>query len=237
VISAPTLVLHQRADPWVRAEHGRYLAGHIPGAAFAELDGDGHIPTAAAARQILARTIEFLQEAATREAPEPDKVLATILFSDIVGSTARAAELGDARWRLPPDPSIMHGSGGSWPGSVAWSSALPRTGSLPGSTGRPGRSAVRWRSATHCAISAWRCAWACIPASARRWTARWPASPSRSARGCPRWPRRARCWYRRPPRTWWQGRGLPSKTAACNSRVWRRGWPCGATGWPGSSCY
>jgi class 3 adenylate cyclase len=41
----------------------------------------------------------FLQEAAMREAPEPDKVLATILFSDIVGSTARAAELGDARWR------------------------------------------------------------------------------------------------------------------------------------------
>jgi class 3 adenylate cyclase len=41
----------------------------------------------------------FLEEAVTREAPEPDKVLATVLFSDIVGSTARAAELGDARWR------------------------------------------------------------------------------------------------------------------------------------------
>jgi class 3 adenylate cyclase len=99
VISAPTLVLHQRADPWVGVEHGRYLAGHIPGAVFAELDGDGHIPTAAAARQILAEMIPFLQESATREAPEPDKVLATILFSDIVGSTARAAELGDAQWR------------------------------------------------------------------------------------------------------------------------------------------
>jgi len=77
IISAPTLVLRQRGDPWVRAEHGRYLAGHIPGAVFVELDGDEHIPRAAAARQ----------------------VLATILFSDIVGSTARAAELGDARWR------------------------------------------------------------------------------------------------------------------------------------------
>ena len=99
VVSTPTLVLHQRADPWVRAEHGRYLAEHIPGAVFVELDGDGHIPTAAAARQILAQMIPFLQEAATREAPEPDKVLATILFWDIVGSTARAAEIGDARWR------------------------------------------------------------------------------------------------------------------------------------------
>jgi class 3 adenylate cyclase len=50
-------------------------------------------------RQILAQMIPFVQEAAAREAPEPDKVLATILFSDIVGSTARAAELGDAKWR------------------------------------------------------------------------------------------------------------------------------------------
>ena len=99
VVGVPTLVLHQRRDPWVRPEHGRYLAEHIPGAALAELDGDGHIPTAAAARQILAEVIPFVQEAAAREAPEPDKVLATILFSDIVGSTARAAELGDAKWR------------------------------------------------------------------------------------------------------------------------------------------
>ena len=40
LVSAPTLVLHQRADPWVRVEHGRYLAQHIPGAAYVELDGD-----------------------------------------------------------------------------------------------------------------------------------------------------------------------------------------------------
>jgi class 3 adenylate cyclase len=99
VVSCPTLVLHQRADPWVGAEHGRYLAEHIPGAAYAELDGADHTITAAAARQILAQAIPFLQEAAAREAPEPDKVLATVLFSDIVGSTAQAAELGDAHWR------------------------------------------------------------------------------------------------------------------------------------------
>jgi class 3 adenylate cyclase len=99
VISAPTLVLHQRADPWVRVEHGRFLAEHIPGAVFVELDGEEHLPRAATARQILAQVIPFLQEATAREAPEPDKVLVTVLFSDIVGSTARAAELGDARWR------------------------------------------------------------------------------------------------------------------------------------------
>jgi class 3 adenylate cyclase len=99
VVNAPTLVLHQRDDPWVRVEHARYLAEHIPGAEYAELDGAEHLLTAAAARQVLARAIPFLHEAAAREAPEPDKVLATILFSDIVGSTAQAAELGDSRWR------------------------------------------------------------------------------------------------------------------------------------------
>jgi class 3 adenylate cyclase len=99
VISVPTLVLHQHADPWVRVEHGRYLAQHIPGAAYVELDGKEHIPTAASAPQLLAHIIPFLKDAATRDVPEPDKVLATVLFSDIVGSTARAAELGDMRWR------------------------------------------------------------------------------------------------------------------------------------------
>ena len=99
IVSAPTLVVHQRDDPWVRVEHGRYLAQHIPGAAYVELDGDEHLSTAAHVPEWLAHVIPFLQEAVTREAPEPDKVLATVLFSDIVGSTARAAELGDLRWR------------------------------------------------------------------------------------------------------------------------------------------
>jgi class 3 adenylate cyclase len=99
VVSAPTMVVHQRADPWVRVEHGRYLAQHIPGAAYVELDGGEHIPSPTFVPKLLEHVLPFLQDAATREAPEPDKVLATVLFSDIVGSTTRAAELGDARWR------------------------------------------------------------------------------------------------------------------------------------------
>jgi len=216
VISAPTLVLHQRADPWVGVEHGRYLAEHIPGAVFVELDGDGHIPTAAATRQILAQMIPFLQEAAVREAPEPDKVLATILFSDIVGSTARAAEIGDARWRqlLAEHHARVRRQLARFRGVELDTAG---DGFFAGSTGRPAVSAVRWRSGMRCATSAWRCAWACTPASARRWTARWPGSRYRSVRGCPRWPRRARCSCRRQSRTWWQGRGSPSKTAASSS--------------------
>jgi pimeloyl-ACP methyl ester carboxylesterase len=98
-ISAPTLVAHQRGDPWVRVEHSRYLAQRIPGAVYVELDGNEHIPSVAIASDLLEHVLPFLQEQAARTAPEPDKVLATILFSDIVGSTAKAAELGDARWR------------------------------------------------------------------------------------------------------------------------------------------
>jgi len=100
VIKVPTLVAHQRGDPWVPVEHGRYLARHIPGATLAELDGDEHIPTTAFVPRLLAHVVPFLLELVTREAaPEPDSVLATVLFSDIVGSTALAAELGDAGWR------------------------------------------------------------------------------------------------------------------------------------------
>jgi len=99
VVSAPALVVHQRGDPWVRVEHGRYLAQHIPGAAYVELDGDEHLPSAAFVPRLLAQVVPFLLDAADREAPEPDKVLATVLFSDIVGSTMRAVEIGDTRWR------------------------------------------------------------------------------------------------------------------------------------------
>ena len=99
VISAPTMVVHQRDDPWGAAEHSHYLARHIPGATCVELEGDEHLPSTAFVSRLLPQVVPFLQEAVTRGAPEPDKVLATILFSDIVGSTARSAELGDARWR------------------------------------------------------------------------------------------------------------------------------------------
>ena len=69
MVSAPTLVLQQRGDPWTRAEQGRYLAQH----GTVELDGADHIPTAAMAPQLLAQVMPFWKDAVTREAPEPDK--------------------------------------------------------------------------------------------------------------------------------------------------------------------
>ena len=214
VISAPTLVIHQRADPWVPVENGRYLAQHIPGAAYVELDGDEHIPTAATAPVLLAHMMPFLQEAAVREAPEPDKVLATILFSDIVGSTSTAAELGDARWRELLAAHHGRVRAPSWPGSAGSSSTPPGTGSSPGSTGQPARSAARWRFTRQCVTWACRCASACTLANVRCSMARWPGSRSRSAPGYPRGPEQVKCWYPRRSRTWSPGPGSASKTAA-----------------------
>jgi pimeloyl-ACP methyl ester carboxylesterase len=100
IISAPTLVIHQRGDPWVPVEHGRYLAEHITGATLTVLDGDEHLPGVAFAQRLLSALMPFVADAVdTAGPPEPDSVLATVLFSDIVGSTALAATLGDARWR------------------------------------------------------------------------------------------------------------------------------------------
>jgi class 3 adenylate cyclase len=99
VVRTSTLVVHQRDDPWVRVEHGRYLAEHIPGAAYAELNGDEHLPSTTFVPRLLSQVVPFLHEAVNQAAPEPDKVLVTVLFSDIVGSTSMAVELGDTRWR------------------------------------------------------------------------------------------------------------------------------------------
>ena len=96
-IHVPTLVLHRRGDRVVNRRAGRALADAIPGARYVELDGVDHLPFAGDADAVLGEIEEFLTGA--RTAPEPDRVLATVMFTDIVGSTPRAAELGDARWR------------------------------------------------------------------------------------------------------------------------------------------
>jgi len=94
-IRVPTLVLHRSGDRDSRPEEGRYIAGRIPGARFVELPGDDHFPSIDG-DQILDEVEEFLT--GVRRAAEPDRVLATVLFTDIVGSTERAATLGDRAW-------------------------------------------------------------------------------------------------------------------------------------------
>jgi pimeloyl-ACP methyl ester carboxylesterase len=96
-ISAPTLVLHRRDDAVISLGHARYLAEHIAGSRLVELAGQDHWMWVGDLEPVVEEIEEFLT--GTRRAPEPERALATVLFTDIVGSTERAAELGDARWR------------------------------------------------------------------------------------------------------------------------------------------
>jgi class 3 adenylate cyclase len=96
-IHVPTLVLHRRGDRVVNRRAGEALAAQIPSARFVALEGIDHLPWAGDSEAILGEIEEFLT--GVRSVPEPDRVLATVMFTDIVGSTERAAELGDAGWR------------------------------------------------------------------------------------------------------------------------------------------
>jgi class 3 adenylate cyclase len=95
-INVPTLVVHRTGDGVCSVENGRWLARTIPNARYVELPGADHI-LFVNGDDILAEIQEFLT--GTREPIDPDRVLATVMFTDIVGSTERAGEMGDSRWR------------------------------------------------------------------------------------------------------------------------------------------
>lgn len=95
-IQAPTLVLHRTGDRIVDFDQGRAIADRIPDARFVELEGADHIVFLGDADRIVDEVEEFVT--GSRSAPEPERFLATVLFTDIVGSTRIAAELGDRGW-------------------------------------------------------------------------------------------------------------------------------------------
>ena len=95
-IRVPTLVLHCTGDPAVPIESGRYLAEHIPGGRLVERSGTEHLAWMKP-ETVVSDIREFLT--GERMEPEADRVLATVLFTDLVGSTDRAARMGDAAWR------------------------------------------------------------------------------------------------------------------------------------------
>ena len=96
-IQAPTLVLHRPDDGLMDVRHSRYLAEHIPGARYVELPGAETLVFGSDADGELDEIEEFLT--GVRPVRDPERILATVMFSDIVDSTSRAAELGDRRWR------------------------------------------------------------------------------------------------------------------------------------------
>ena len=97
VVQAPTLVIHRRDDGIIPFGGGHHLAESIPGARFVELPGEDHLWFHGDWEAITGEVQEFLT--GVRTAPEPDRVLATVMFTDIVGSTEKASELGDSAWR------------------------------------------------------------------------------------------------------------------------------------------
>jgi class 3 adenylate cyclase len=96
-VSSPTLVVHRIGDRVVAAEHGREAAQLIPGARYVELPGTDHLPFFEDPEATLGLIEEFVTGQRHRAAP--DRVLATVVFTDIVGSTERASRLGDRRWK------------------------------------------------------------------------------------------------------------------------------------------
>ena len=96
-IHVPTLVLHRRGDTVVPVAQGRYLAGQVPDARYVELSGDDHLRDRRRPGRDIDEVEEFL--VGSRRAHEPERTLATVMFTDIVGSTERTGELGDRRWR------------------------------------------------------------------------------------------------------------------------------------------
>lgn len=98
-VRAPTLVMHREASQWMDPGHSRYLAEHLPDCRYLALPGEDTMAIGDGAGPLLDALEEFLTGAPPRRDAHTDRTLATVLFTDIVDSTRRAAELGDADWR------------------------------------------------------------------------------------------------------------------------------------------
>lgn len=96
-VRVPTLILHRSGDKEVNIEEGYYIRDRIPGAKFIELDGEDHFPIVGDFDSILNEVEEFIT--GVRPTKEPDRVLATVVFTDIVGSTDLIEEMGDRKWK------------------------------------------------------------------------------------------------------------------------------------------
>jgi hypothetical protein len=178
-VGVPTLVLQHTDDPFVTPAQGKLVADHIPGAKHVELPGRNvyHMvePDWRASFQEIAA---FL----TGQQPEEvvdDRVLATVLFTDIVDSTRRAAEIGDRDWHalLDAHDAVVRSQLVRFRGREVNTSEMAFSRC---STVRSELSAAPWRSAMRCKPSASKCAPGCTPASAKSEAMTSAASPCTS---------------------------------------------------------
>jgi len=165
-VRVPTLVIaHADKGLLNTADHGRYLGKHIPGASYVELPGRALLEWRFPDPDAVAAEIErFLL--GTQSVPEPDRVLATVLFTDIVASTQSTVAAGDRRWRDTLDASIDSWTARS-DGSAVASSSQPAMVTSRRSTGRVARSDVRPPCAHAPTSSGSRFALVCIRARSR----------------------------------------------------------------------
>ena len=210
----PTLIIHRVDDAAIPVEAARYLAEHIPESQLVELPGADHYPFSGNSHDIIDEVEEFIT--GSRRSRELDRVLATVLFTDIVGSTERAAELGDARWReLLADhhrvvrTELDHARG----------KEVRLTGDGIFATFDGPARAVGCACAIRDAVRALgiEVAPACTPASSSWLTRARRGSPSTSARGSRHSPSRAKCSRRPPCATSSSGQASSSPIAARTS--------------------
>lgn len=152
-IRVPTLVLHRTGDRDAHVEEGRWIASQIPEARFVELSGEDHLPWVGDQEAVLDEIEEFLT--GERRTFEPDRVLSTVLFTDIVGSTERAASMSDRVW-LDLLGQITRSCGSSWLAFVATKLRPPATDSSQLSMDRPVRCVAPARFAMGCRRWVWR---------------------------------------------------------------------------------
>jgi pimeloyl-ACP methyl ester carboxylesterase len=167
LVRVPSLVMHRKETTAWDIRSGRYLADRIPGARFVELPGADFSPSLGDQDSLFAALGLFLDEVAQgkQSEEEPDRMLATVLFTDIVGATSRAAELGDRAWRelLQRHHELVRTQLGRFRGREVDTAG---DGFLPPSTGLRAPSPALARSSRRCQSSVWRFALACTPASA-----------------------------------------------------------------------
>ena len=188
-VNVPTLIVHAVGDRICNLENARFLARTIPGARYVELPGEDHVPWFDP-DATLAEIREFLT--GQREAASPDRMLATVLFTDLVGSTEQAAELGDRRWR---DLLEQHHHAVRRELALYDGRELDTAGDGFFATFDGPARAIRCAGAIVESVRA--LGLACGPASTRArsssWTGRSPGSPYRSAHASLRRPAPGRC--------------------------------------------
>ncbi len=194
-IGVPTLLIYRTDDADVQVDEGRYIAERIPGSKFVELPGVDHLMWTGDTDALLDEVEGFLT--GVRRGPDPDRVLATVLFTDVVGSTETANRVGDRAWRSLLDRHhqvIRREPSG---GAAARSTPRATASSRPSTVLREG-SGARSRRRKGSATSGWRSGRASTRARSRSPTATCEASPSTSARVYRASRARARSWSRGP---------------------------------------